>query len=472
MKRQDIRLLVYARQGDVVARLEVARRYLLGGAGFSRHVALGLEYLAHPSVADRLEAAVVVAACLPLHEILVHRQEAALSRAAASGHAGAQLKLALWSAIRQGRLHDDDGLFAAAAAQGEAVAQWAHALLSESPAARTAGASTPESPLQTFLQALARRLPAGAAFDTVSLTLEAARLAARSDDPERLARCLDNAIRAAARPAATGVSAELAELLMMAVQRGQGLGGAGSVALEGIDPAIRFDESALPPTINGGQPIELPILLGDAQTPVEDLYGIAFSVFVDPQFVDTDDMEFNFSELSWANPDNDRVSLFKKVSNERIDVAWVRTDHNQRDGYGRIGTADFIIIIDVIDLQQDFMMRIDSVKMIDKFGNQTAVAGDTIMLHFSPDGQVTAAPESRDADIRISPNPAMRQLQISSPEPIEQVTIVNTLGQPVLRETANDNSLNLLLPELPSGIYLLEIRTAGGTVIQKIRIQQ
>ena len=109
MKRQDIRLLVYARQGDVVARLEVARRYLLGGAGFSRHVALGLEYLAHPSVADRLEAAVVVAACLPLHEILVHRQEAALSRAAASGHAGAQLKLALWSAIRQGRLHDDDG---------------------------------------------------------------------------------------------------------------------------------------------------------------------------------------------------------------------------------------------------------------------------------------------------------------------------------------------------------------------------
>ncbi len=242
--------------------------------------------------------------------------------------------------------------------------------------------------------------------------------------------------------------------------------------LEGIDPAIRFDESALPPTINGGQPIELPILLGDAQTPVEDLYGIAFSVFVDPQFVDTDDMEFNFSELSWANPDNDRVSLFKKVSNERIDVAWVRTDHNQRDGYGRIGTADFIIIIDVIDLQQDFMMRIDSVKMIDKFGNQTAVAGDTIMLHFSPDGQVTAAPESPDADIRISPNPAMRQLQISSPEPIEQVTIVNTLGQPVLRETANDNSLNLLLPELPSGIYLLEIRTAGGTVIQKIRIQQ
>lgn len=240
----------------------------------------------------------------------------------------------------------------------------------------------------------------------------------------------------------------------------------------GIDAAIRFDESALPPSINGGQSIELPILLGDAQTPVEDLYGVAFSVFVDPDFIDTDDMQFDFSELSWANPDNDRVSMYKKVSNERIDVAWVRTDHNQRDGYGRIGTADFIIIIDVIGVQQDFVMRIDSVKMIDKFGNQTAVAGDTVVLHFSPDGQVTSAPESTGAEVRVSPNPASRQLQISSPEAIEQVTIVNTLGQAVLREAANSETLNLLLPELPSGIYLLEIRTAGATLIQKIKIQQ
>lgn len=240
----------------------------------------------------------------------------------------------------------------------------------------------------------------------------------------------------------------------------------------GVDPSLHFDESALPPAINGGQPIELPILLGDAQTPVEDLYGIAFSVFVDPDFVDTDNMQFNFSELSWANPDNDRVSLYKKVSNERIDVAWVRTDHNQRDGYGRIGTADFIIIIDVIDVHQDFMLRIDSVKMIDKFGNETAVAGDTIVLHFSPDGQVTSTPELPHEGIRVSPNPASRHLQISSPDNIEQVVLFNALGQPVLHEKPASDKPNLSLPELPSGIYMLEIRTAGGVIIQKIRIQQ
>lgn len=242
--------------------------------------------------------------------------------------------------------------------------------------------------------------------------------------------------------------------------------------LAGIDPAVHFDKSALPDEVNGGQQFNLPILLGDAQHPVEDLYGIAFSVFVDPAYVDADDVNFNFNELSWANPDNDRVFLYKKVSGERIDVAWVRTDHNQRDGFGRIGTADFIIIIDVIGVQQDFMMRIDSVKMIDKFGNQTAVAGDTVIIHMNSDGQPTSVDDAPSASLRVQPNPVEHRLHVEYVDMIDQITLVNAMGQPVVREQISSNQAEIALPSLPSGIYLLEIRTASGLYVQKIQIQQ
>jgi len=242
--------------------------------------------------------------------------------------------------------------------------------------------------------------------------------------------------------------------------------------LQGVDPPLQFDHSALPAFVNGGQQLSLPILLGDAQHPVEDLYGIAFSVFVDPEYVDADNVDFNFTELSWANPDNDRITLYKKVSNERVDVAWVRTDHNQRNGFGRIGTADIIIIIDVIGVQQDFVMRIDSVKMIDKFGNQTAVAGDSVVLHMNPDDELTGTEAPPAANLRIQPNPVSHELSVASSETIGQLTLVNTLGQVVWQEQSGNTSVQMNLPTLPSGIYLLEIRTDKGSYIHKIKIQQ
>ncbi|MDZ7904945.1 MAG: hypothetical protein U5N55_03605 [Cypionkella sp.] len=52
MRRQDIQLLTLARQGDPAARSKAGRRYLVGGDGFPRHVATGIEYLSHPSVRE------------------------------------------------------------------------------------------------------------------------------------------------------------------------------------------------------------------------------------------------------------------------------------------------------------------------------------------------------------------------------------------------------------------------------------
>jgi hypothetical protein len=58
MRRQDIQLLAGARQGDIRARCEVGRRYLLGIEGFPRHTATGLDYLTiRASSSSRTQAA-------------------------------------------------------------------------------------------------------------------------------------------------------------------------------------------------------------------------------------------------------------------------------------------------------------------------------------------------------------------------------------------------------------------------------
>jgi len=69
MRRQNVHLMAQARH-DPAARLELGRRYLLGIEGLPRHVETGLEYLSRPSVKDGREAAIVIADCLPLQEVV------------------------------------------------------------------------------------------------------------------------------------------------------------------------------------------------------------------------------------------------------------------------------------------------------------------------------------------------------------------------------------------------------------------
>lgn len=241
-------------------------------------------------------------------------------------------------------------------------------------------------------------------------------------------------------------------------------------ALPGIDPPLYLDSTALPPAVFGGSVLSLPIVLGISEIPVENLYGLAFSLHVDPQFVDVDQVQFNFNQLSWANPDNDRIYAHYRASDTRLDVAWVRTDHNERSGWGPLGMANIIIIDDVVSLEQDFELRIDSIMVLDKFGNKTAIAGDTIIIKVKPD-QVVANSQPGYQPFRVWPNPARNYLNLSAPRPFQSLQLTNSLGRVVARLETQTLQVSWPLPDLPSGIYWLEAHTSNGNYLEKILIR-
>ncbi len=245
-----------------------------------------------------------------------------------------------------------------------------------------------------------------------------------------------------------------------------------TAGIQGIDPALRFDQSAVPALIQGGQWLSVPIELGSSAIPINDLYGIAFSIFLDPGLVNLNQTSIDFAEQSWANPDNDRIYMFKKVAPNRIDVAWVRTDLNQKAGFGRIGKADIIIIVDVVGLQQQYPVIIDNIKMIDKFGNYADAVGDTLMLNVDPEALVISTIEGKTPDIKVSPNPIHDQFHIRAEVPILHLSIVNLLGQTMKTLNLNPQTqANISIVGLPPGLYSLRVETVDGITVQRIQIQ-
>lgn len=172
MRRQDIRLLALARSGDVQARCEVGRRYLLGTDGFPRHLASGIEHLSHPSVAALPAAAQAVAECMTLDEIVQARMVGALQRAADAGNAVAQAKLGAWLLVRHAGSAAGPSLLQAAA-NTVRPAQAALDAWRRSPASRATG--------QALVAAL-KPLAQHKLLDAAAITLAAAAEALQSRD--------------------------------------------------------------------------------------------------------------------------------------------------------------------------------------------------------------------------------------------------------------------------------------------------
>ena len=129
VRRQDIQLLARARQGNIAARCEAGRRYLLGLEGFPKHIASGIDYLSHPDVKGLPQAAQIIAETLPLQDIIALHQQTALEAAAAAGVCAARAKLGAW--LTMTGLHSGDGMrwLELAATQGHSGAAEAVAAL-------------------------------------------------------------------------------------------------------------------------------------------------------------------------------------------------------------------------------------------------------------------------------------------------------------------------------------------------------
>ncbi len=241
--------------------------------------------------------------------------------------------------------------------------------------------------------------------------------------------------------------------------------------ITGIDPQLKFDETNLPNTLSAGQTLRLPIELGSSDIPAEDFYGVAFSVTTDPAYIDLNQAIFNFAELSWINPDNDRVWMSKKAQGDRVDVGLVRTDRNQRNGYGRIGYAEFVIVVDVI-VNQQIPVVIDRIKVMDKFGNYSTVAGDTIWINISAESLSSSNEQPLTPKLEVYPNPAASLLFIKASAPVTGLQLYDLLGQAVWGERPpKQDWLEVKLPEVPNGIYLLKVETTEGIACRRIQIQ-
>lgn len=243
-----------------------------------------------------------------------------------------------------------------------------------------------------------------------------------------------------------------------------------------FDPIFALQNNPDTSIIQAGASVELPIILGSPNLPLDDFYGSAFSIDYDTAFIKEGSVNIQFFQNAWINNDNGGLISIQrdKYNDGTIEAAISRINQLPIDGYGEIGKVSFIIEDDLVNsLQMGNVLQLEMQKtrVVDAFLNEQIVANGRAT--FVIDTLSNIKPVTVE-NIRIYPNPTVSVLLIETQNlPINDIKIFDVAGQLYTSNyTQKNDYIELTLDAIPSGIYFVKIRTDKQIITKKIIIQK
>jgi hypothetical protein len=205
------------------------------------------------------------------------------------------------------------------------------------------------------------------------------------------------------------------------------------------------------------------LVLGEASAPASDVYGLAFSIYYQPERIAPGSMSATF-EQSWLNGAGALTFVRDHPELGRIDIAITRTDGQTATGTGAIGQLRFAPQVSASDETEALHFRPDHVMYINAAEHQMPVDALATSAPVAGGAVTASAPEPEaGAAIRVYPNPTADQVFIHADgRPITSVTCWNADGRLVRRFGTGTTAADL--SGLPAGTYTLKIQGADGWV--------
>ncbi len=232
-----------------------------------------------------------------------------------------------------------------------------------------------------------------------------------------------------------------------------------------IDPPVYMD---VPDNLSTGVPFEIPVMLGTEGEPVNDIYGIAFSIEIDPDIINIQDMEISFP-TSWMGEPGVNIITFDRIDEESstLYVAISRNDQNNVSGYGPILYLHGIID-DIAGVHGEMDLQATRINAID-------LAQNPIPLNNPYKTSLITKVKDRDAsfvsllrETWITPNPATNHISIMNKNyvAVDAVSIYDMSGIQYGETLHNTNEISI--DQLPAGMYALKLEMAGKVIMKKL----
>jgi len=244
-----------------------------------------------------------------------------------------------------------------------------------------------------------------------------------------------------------------------------------------------------------GDLVTLDIVAGNNIVITEDVYGFRFPFNYDVDAVDAESLSIDYDEGSWVSYDSPILS----VSNNNptagvLESAFTRTNGEGISGFGKIGTLSIVITEDVYGFYGTHTGQDESANDLhitlgggDETGTAMNSAGHLDAVRINPH-QLTikrqpatdataftpaAATDFLDGKLQVFPNPVGERLNVhlNGQQRFSALQLTDLTGRTLINEQGlNTNHRELLLGDVPNGIYTLTLTTDAGVVNRKVEV--
>ncbi len=247
-------------------------------------------------------------------------------------------------------------------------------------------------------------------------------------------------------------------------------------AIEGLQPYI----VPLDTVISPGDVLEAQIWLGTPEYPVQDGYGISFSIAYEPSIFEEVQIDFEQATQSWLGYDSPLLYMTHQPTSGRLDAAITRTSGKAVHGYGIIGTIRFIVVDDL----PGFKIGQGQVQLPIQLQGGTFMLGSGYMGALpGAQTQVTLrwgattkedVPVTDASLLKAYPNPARDVLDLHIngwSNEFNRVQLFTLAGQ-MLYDSGQiwAKHWQMSVRDYPPGMYVVRAITTAGTISKKIQV--
>lgn len=224
-------------------------------------------------------------------------------------------------------------------------------------------------------------------------------------------------------------------------------------------PDLTFDRTGI--TFHPGKTVLIPIILGDATSVMNNIYGLAANIIIDG--ISLSSAPTISYTTSWLGNSTNTLTFNKNLSNNNVAWAYARTDQTMISGQGTIATIGFTIP-PTTPIGTKVILKFENDIVVDNKGKPVTtpynVVYDTITVEPTSINQVNET----TVTAFVAPNPSTgnANLYLES-ETIKDVNIriSDITGKTVWQHATKINigSQNITLPSqyLQTGVYTIQI---------------
>lgn len=241
----------------------------------------------------------------------------------------------------------------------------------------------------------------------------------------------------------------------------------------------QVDSFALPlnlnmDTLSNRREIELPIVLGSAEAPARNAYGLAFSLNYGPGIGKMARISADFSRSFFKR---DKRPLLSYVRNDtvqnKLHLVISRLQRRAITGYGEIARVKLTVedLIFIEPFLKNLNIDPQSIVLIDRNNKPIPVAPGSEEIRIISEVEHLISNKDIDQKVTIYPTPCNDVLHVQSDQlPIQSLKIFSPDGK-LIQQFSAFTQKQIDTSRWPSGAYQLQIETGEGMGVKKIMVQ-